>query len=431
MKNIRLVFPCVLLACGSIPAALAQTPAPAPAVPPKALPLSDVPPVSVIEAPAVLNASQFLAPGLVASQFHRVRELVPTDGYLAHYTVDSEFGTFEVVGTTQLRTCIQEIHAIAKLSAISRSDVFADGLRRSLEQPIDAAKNVVTHPVDTVKALPSTVGHFFKKIGNSVSNAASNIKNSDGDGSGAVKGLARAGKGILGYDNAKLDCAKQLGVDPYSDNPRLQDDMDKVSWVFWSGGLPLRVGAMATGAGMAIGATKFAGLPDDIYSTTPDELALRNTQAMAALLVQPPVQQAFNSNPALTLSLRHSILVSLAYFDGAEGRADAVALAADCLDRQQARFLEETLRLMAKRQASGAPKIKEIKLLGRVPAAVDSSGALVLALPVDYVSWTQEVADFVNREDIKGLNPQILHTGAFSPIAEKELSSRGWALRKL
>ncbi|MES2708426.1 MAG: hypothetical protein V4726_17670 [Verrucomicrobiota bacterium] len=430
MTKIHLLFPCALLVSVCGPAALLSAQAPEP---PKALPVTEAP-AGVTEVPAVLSASQFLAPGLAASPVHRVRELVPTDGYLAHYTVDSDFGTFEVTGTTQLRTCIQEINAIAKLSSISRSDVFADGLRRSLEQPIDAAKNVVTHPVDTVKALPSTVGHFFKKVGNSVSGAASNIReraSGEGSGGGAAQGLARAGKGIIGYDNAKLDCAKQLGVDPYSDNPRLQEDMDKISWVFWSGGLPLRVGAMATGAGMAISATRFAGLPDDIYSVTPGELALRDNTAMGALLVPEAERRAFSTNPALTLSLRHSILTSLAFLEGAQGRARVIGLAGECADRGQARFLEETLRLMARRQAHGAPKVKEIKLMGRIPAAVDSSGALVLALPVDYVSWTPEVAAFVSRDDLNGLKPEVLHTGSFSPLAAKELARAGWTLRKL
>lgn len=431
------LLPCLLLAslAGSLSSpAFAQN---APASPAPAAAPSVPPPAPALESPAVLRASQFLAPDLAASPLHRVREVVPTDGYLAHYTVDTDFGSFEVTGTPQLRRCVQEIHAIAKLNAVSRSDIFADGLRRSLEQPIDAAKNVVTHPVDTVKALPSTVGHFFKKVGNSISTASSNIKarsaetGGAGTGEAAVLGLSKAGKGIIGFDKAKLECARQLGVDPYTDNPRLQDEMEKVAWVFWSGGLPLRIGGMATGAGLAIGATQFAGLPDDIYEVTPDELALRDNRAMEALLVPEADRKAFNANPALTLSLRHSILTSIASLDGAKGRAAAVGLAADCENRQQARFLDETLRLLAKHQASGAPAVKEIKLMGRIPAAVDASGALILTLPVDYVSWSAEVSEFVTREDLAGLKPHVYHTGGASPIAQQELARTGWTLHRL
>lgn len=430
MIKLRPLIACTLIfaVCGPAPHLSAQT------TPPPSNAVITAETLPDTEEPATLSATQFLAPALVSSEFHRVRDLVPTDGYLAHYTVDSYFGTFEITGTTQLRTCVQEIHAIARLSAISRSDVFTEGLKRSLEQPIDAAKNLVTRPVDTVKALPSTVGHFFRKVGNSVSSAGASIReraNGEGAGGGnAGQALARAGKGIIGYDNARFDCARQLGVDPYSDNPRLQEDMDKVSWVFWSGGLPLRVGAMATGASMAVTATKFAGLPEDIYSLSPAELSLRNNTAMDALLVPGRTQRAFNTNPSLTLSLRHSILVSLAFLDGAKGRADVIGLAAECEDRQQARFLEETLRLMARRQANGAPNVREIRLIGRIPAAVDSSGALVLALPVDYVSWTAEIAEMVNRDDLKGLNPEVLYTGSFSPLATRQLTRIGWTLRK-
>ncbi|MDB6134877.1 MAG: hypothetical protein JWM59_3120 [Verrucomicrobiales bacterium] len=397
-----------------------------------------VPPsAAALESSAVLRASQFLPPDLVASPLHRVRELVPTDGYLAYYTVDTDFGSFEIIGTSQLRRCVQEIQAIARLNAVSRSDIFADGLRRSLEQPIDAAKNVVTNPVAAVKAMPSTVGHFFKKVGNSISTTASNIRERSNEpggvdpGAATVKGLSQAGKGILGFDKAKLECARQLEVDPYTDNPRLREEIEKVAWVFWSGGLPLRVGGMATGASLAINATTLAGLPKDIYEVTPDELALRDNQAMAALLVPGDVRNAFNANPFLTLSLRHSILTSLTALDGAQGRAAVVNLAAECSSRQQARFLDEILRLLASRQAGGAPPIREVRLLGRLPATVDSTGALVLTLPVEYISWTTEVSEFVTREEFTGLKPQVYHTGGISPLSQQELARVGWTVRRL
>lgn len=400
-------------------------------------------PALATEAPAVLSATRFLPPAMVAGPNHRVRELVPTDGYQAYFTVDSDFGVFEVAGTVQLADCIREIDAIAKLNAVSRSDLFAEGLKRSIEQPVDAAKNVITHPVDTVKALPSTAGHFLKKIGNSVSGAANGIKskieNRDSQDSNSAAGTARdvgktigaAGKGIIGFESAKLQCAAQLGVDPYTDNPRLRQEIDKVAWVYFAGGLPLRIGTMATGAGLAVGATKFAGLPEEVYSLTPGELALRDNQAMAAIGVPAPSGNAFNSNPALSPTLRHSILVSLASLNAAAGRAEAVTLASECTTRHQARFLSQALGILAGRQAAGAVKISEIKIFGRLPAGVDSSGKLILPMPSDYVSWTPETAAFVSREDLSDQRPEVWFTGALSPLTLENITKAGWRVQGL
>ncbi len=428
-----LLLPSLILGALCVSSGLGNAQAPEP---PRAVPVPDAA-ASLTEPPAVLSAPQILIPQLLTGPHHRVRELVPTDGYLAHFIVDSDFGSWEVVGAAQLGSCIGEINAIAKLNAVSRSDIFADGLRRSLEQPVEAAKNVVTHPVETVKALPSTVGHFFKKIGNSVNNAGTAFRNRGEEGqSGASaqdigRAASQAGKGIIGFENAKLDVAKQLGVDPYTDNPRLREEIDSVAWVFFAGGLPLRAAGMATGAGLAIGATKFVGLPEDMYSATPAELALRNNQAMAAMGVAPATAEAFNNNPALTPSLSRSIIVALNALPGAADRADAVAVAADCFTRQQARFLSQALGILARRQADGQANVKQIKIIGRLPGAVDAGGAFLLPVPSDFVSWTPETAAFVGRDDLAGLKPVVLHTGDLSPLTKAELAKAGWSAIQL
>ncbi len=182
---------------------------------------------------------------------------------------------------------------------MSKSDLFAEGVKRSIEQPVEAVKNIAKDPVGSVKAVPRTVGHFFQKIGQTVGNAASNSKDQTerGEDSQVGASIGSAARGIIGFEAAKLECARQLGVDPYTDNERLQQEIEKVSWVFFSGGLPLRIGAMAIsgGASVALTATKVVGLPDEIYSLTPSELALRNQQAPSSH------GRAGGSDPAFSL----------------------------------------------------------------------------------------------------------------------------------
>lgn len=406
----------------------------APDSPPPLRPLpvfGAAPAVPGFEAPPVLSASQMLGQA-VAGPSHRVREHVATDGFMAHYSIDSDYGNFDCIGTDQARTRIEEMEAIRKLTELSKGDLFAEALKRSIEQPIDAVRNIVKNPVASVKAVPRTVGHFFQKVGKSISNTATNVQErmENGEAPAASPKIGQAAKGVIGFDNAKLECAKQLGVDPYTDNERLQEEIEKVSWVFFSGGLPLRVGAAVAsgGASVALTATKVVGMPDEIYALTPAELAFRNQQEMSAMGVAEPVARAFNANEALSITLRRSILRSLAAIGDVNGRVAIVEVAARCENRRQAEFLDRALALLAARKQSGKSSIVSLEAVGRLPGAIDSSGQLLIPAPVDYLSWTPEVAEFAGRDDLAGRKPMLLLAGSASERTRAELAARGWTI---
>jgi hypothetical protein len=146
MKHIGILAALVGISAASAPA---QTP-PAPAAPAhtQTAPDSREPatPASAWEIPPVFHSSQILPAHLLAGPHFRVRELAPSDGYLIHFTIDSDFGVFRCAGRTQLEQRVGEIAAIAKLVEVSKSDLFAEGLKRSVEKPIDAVKNIVHDP---------------------------------------------------------------------------------------------------------------------------------------------------------------------------------------------------------------------------------------------------------------------------------------------
>lgn len=383
------------------------------------------------ETPVVLSAAALLGPD-AAGPSHRVREQVLTDGYMAHFIIDSDFGEIECLGRAQAKARIHELGAIRKLVDVSKSELFADGVKRSIEQPIDAVKNIVKNPVGSLAAVPKTVGHFFKKVGSSVSNAVSNAKerSENGENSNSVAGATRATKGVIGFDSAKLECAKQLGVDPYSDNARLQSEIEKISWVFFAGGLPLRVGAAVAsgGASLALTATKVVGLPDEIYALTPSELALRDQQAMESMGVAENVSRHFALNEALSITLRRSIIRSLQVLGEVKNRASVIEVASNCEERRQAEFLDQALILLARRQQSGKSAYSALEVVGRLPCAVDANGVLQVPAPVDFLSWTPDVAEFAHREDLVGRKPVLLLDGEASDLTRTELGALGWTL---
>lgn len=387
---------------------------------------------AAFEAGVVLDSKELVSEELMRGPCHRVREQAVTDGFIAHFEIDSDFGTFSATGVPQVRQRIAEIEAIRKLVETSKGDLFAEGLKRSIEQPIDAVKNIVTHPVDSIKRTPKTVGHFFSKVGGSIERGVNKVTDrGDDEGQGPSagevgSGIGNAAKNAAGFDKAKLDTAKQLGVDPYSDNVRLQKEMDKVTWAFFAGGLPLRIGAAVASAGVAVAATEMIGIPEETYALTQSELALRDANSLTAMGLREADIQAFQIQPNLSTSRRHRIVKSLEAMPAAAGRGRIILLANSCATPEQADFLVAALGILESRQRSGAANYSDLHVFGRLPGATTATGTLEVPAAVDHVTWTEQVSGFAQRNDL-GDNPRVLvHTGSISPAAAAGLANNRW-----
>lgn len=383
----------------------------------------------VYEQGLVFHAPDVFPANLIQGPAYRMRDQVVTDGFMAHFDIDSDFGAFKAVGVPQAKQRITEINAIRILVNTSKSDLFAEGLKRSIEQPIDAVKNIVTHPVNSVKQAPKTIGHFFSKVGSSVSRGAQKAKNAGNNGADAgevAHGIGNAAKNAAGFDKAKLDTAKQLGVDPYSDNARLQEEMDKVTWAFFAGGLPLRIGAAVVSAGVAVAATNMVGIPEDTYALTKSELALRDQRSLTAMGVTEQDINEFQIHPALSTTRRHRIVTMLETMPKAAGRGQMILLANSCETAGQADFLIGALAILVERQRSGAAEYTSLKTLGRLPGAITAAGNFEVPAPVDYVTWTEQVAGFAQRDDLGAAPKFLIHTGLLSPAAGSGFTAAGW-----
>jgi hypothetical protein len=397
-------------------------------------------PVRAAEAPALeegvlLNTSDLLPPDLLRGTTFRFREQVATDGFMAHFEIDSDFGTFTAVGVPQAKARVIEIQAIGKLVETSKSDLFAQGLRNSIVKPIDAVANIVSHPVETVKQAPKTVGHFFGKIGSSIERTADKVaRRSSGEepkpsAAETGRGVGNAVKNAAGFDKAKLDTAKQLGVDPYSDNARLQEEMDKVTWAFFAGGLPLRIGAAVASAGVALAATNMAGVPEDTYALTQSELLLRDRQALESMNVDAADVADFMASPLLSTTRRHRLVTMLAGMPTVGGRGWMIRLANQCETGEQADFLIEAMSHLARHHTLPGGELKSLKIIGRLPGALDTNGELIVPAPVDHVTWTAEVAAFANRDDLGSTPKALVHTGTLSERTKQGFAAAGWKIR--
>jgi hypothetical protein len=117
------------------------------------------------EKPPTLPA-QALAPATLLSGngFH-VDQEVPTDGLLGHFTLRTDMGVFHPNSVEMLKIRVAEVPAMIELEKTSKTKVFAESLATNAARPVTAAGQMVMHPVDTVKGLPSGVGRFFGRVG--------------------------------------------------------------------------------------------------------------------------------------------------------------------------------------------------------------------------------------------------------------------------
>ncbi len=110
------------------------------------------------------------------------------------------------------------------------------------------------------------------------------------------------------------------------------------------------------------------------------------------------------------------------------GRADVVAFAASAKSEAEARFIATSVNMLAATHA--ATPLATIGAHGTVIGRTRDGGGGVPA-PVDYVAWTQGVATFAARVDLKAPVRGIWTPGRFSPRAKKELAARGWTIHEI
>ena len=395
------------------------------------------------EAPLVLEASA-LAPSdipLKGAQY-AVDAEVPTDGLLATFTIRSDFGRIEARGPGMLKLRVAEVEAVARLRAMKTSDVFVKSLSQSGKALGDAAVNVVTNTKEVAKAVPAGVGRFLERTARSAKTAAQKIGDVREDKeAGAPRGAEAstneqnvalaAGESagstaldVLGYDEKRRGLAQELQVDPYTTNPVLKEALDDVAWAAFAGGLGVDVLAMQLPGGRLIRSA--STLSDWIYTKSPGDLKVWMENSLRAMGVDQETIDLFLRQKHWTLTMQTALVMALEKLSGVEGRAEVLDMAVTADDEDQTRFLAVGLFLLAREHE--ATPLAEI--LDGKPIGLTKEGRVVATLPLDYVCWTERVAQFASREDLASRRPEVLIPGRFSHRARRGMEKAGWEIRE-
>jgi hypothetical protein len=195
-------------------------------------------------------------------------------------------------------------------------------------------------------------------------------------------------------------------------------------------------------------------LSDWVWDMPPGDLKVQNERSLKAMGVSQEQVDLLLRQPYFTLTLQTRLVKALermnqtagrpgimplantvTSFDQARfvvdqtaGRPGIMPLANTVTSFDQARFVVEAMEMLAAYNEKTAP-LKNIEKQAPFTAKT-GAGALVVAGPVDLVSWTERVHRFATRTDLKGKPRIILLRGQATPRAKQELARLGWTVRE-
>jgi hypothetical protein len=379
------------------------------------------------EAEPVLKASDLVSPELLRGPNFTVDERVPVVGFLARFTLRSDFGTFDVHGIHMLHVRVPEIYALAQLDKMSKTSEFAEAAARALARPVASAANMIVNPVETVKGLPGGVMRLFDriKLGGEEIAAAATAPSPSGEQT-ALSVTQRVGGitvDVLGFEKERRQLAKSLGVDPYTSNPILSKKLIDMAWVAFSGRFGIQTAmAVFVPYSMAMSAVTIAN--STVYDTPPGDLINAAQGIFTATGASPARVQALMKNPQYTLSILTALAVGVRRLQGMAGLPAIIDFAAAARTQDETRFVAGSVNMLA-RYSESTQRLASVTAPGPLVART-AEGALVLPAPVDYVAWTRQAARLAQRDDLRAPHRTAWVSGQFSSRAYTQLERLGW-----
>jgi len=409
------------------------------------------------EQPPVFKASEILAnvPETLSGANFKVREEVQNDGYWDFYTIDTPFGVFYAHGWFDLRNTIREINAIAYLEEISETQVFAEAVLAKGLEPVELASQIFRHPIQTVRNMPSGIVQMFRRyaqrareileLAGKLASGEKIVKPDDPrlseacergqgpypgacDQEGYADDFTRLARRYFDVNDASREFHMELGTDPYSSNEVLQEAILRLSWF---GG----IGEFGMRKLNPFREVKTAGLVARVYRLTwnknPVELRKYLDRTLAEDGISEEKRRYFLNNPYLTPSKQAFIVMSVEKMDGVPGREHLLDWTADSRNEDEALYSLATVALIA--WYHGQYGVKSFVPNALLPAVENEEGAHISLLPIDHLSWTEEVATIVRAAAVAAETapdqPRVLWLlNRASERARREIEALGYTV---
>ena len=380
-----------------------------------------------------LPAERLVAPGTeLSGAAWSVESPVPVRGYLGQFVLDTEWGPIEVQGRELLALRIGEIEALATLDEINSSEAFVDAFAGSAAATGRALGRVVTQPVETVRGIPAGLGRMIKRTAASARRIAVAVGDAtqrpreepDEEADPALDPRDFANE-LAGVNQARRDLARQLGIDPYTGNPLIQERLEKLAWAMVAGGLSMNL-VMGELGGTASDVISTSRKLDSLaWDLPPSDLRRQLEQRLVERGTEPRAAREFLRNSSFTPTLQLAFVDALEALGRPQGEPAIVALAETVRGEVHARFLIQQLKMLAQKLPEDEDVAELIPFEASL-AAIDDNGELWITMPVDYLSW-DDSAGIVAAKDGDPVSHLVI-AGGVTERARGRLEAAGWAV---
>jgi len=403
-------------------------------------PCANAQPNPGLERETALPGSELVSAPLLAGPLHKVFNPVRVEDNLGRFVIESKFGRFSVHGANLLATRVHELHAIEELQKVQKDAAFTAALSKSASGVATFAARVVTDPGKSVENVASGIGTVFGRIGYLARSGTDYVgdKASDVTASGSKPKPRVAPSGEpeppsftgdpFGYNMARREWAKKLNIDPYTSNPVLRPLLDDASSATFAGNF-----AVTLTLGAVVWPVQYAYTLDDtvrqsVWNKPVIDLEKENQEKLLALGADGRTVRELLRNRWFTPTLQTALVARLAILGRIEGIESVVATAAATMGEARARFLLESLAMLALHHEKEA-RLAKISMSDLVPVGATGTGALVAALGIDYGVWDDGTAGFAQRKELRGASKTPLIAGNLSDRARQEFAKAGWTVK--
>ena len=378
-----------------------------------------VPVQAEYEQAPVLQAKAILKPELLEGKYHSVHDRVTNDGLFNHYTVESRFGTFQVSSSRDLQILVNEIAAIAAMKQVETDDAALASLKQSGKNMATGLTNLFNEPQATLEGAASGVGSLFNRARETVGKRKAGA--TEDSRFEQFAGLAKS-KGII---------ANKYGVNVYSRNRILQEELDRLGRADYLGGLGVGLASSVVPGvgGLILTTSGTTRLLNEAINTTPaSELWLQNKNKLVGMGVNVDTVELFLNNPSYSPAQTTVLVTALESMKGVDNRGLLVKVALQAADPGMAKIITRVAVMTAGYNKNIAP-LKRITPLARLTEGVRRDGTRVVLLPTDYMTWNKRVADAATagREGAKE-GGELWILGLLSEQATAALRDAGWKI---
>jgi hypothetical protein len=390
--------------------------------------------VPAFEPAPTFQASKILPADLLKGPHHTVSEEVKAEGLYQVFEIVSDFGDIVAEGRTVLRTRVREIGALARLSEVSKGEIFAKAAGGAVLNVGKGVVSVVKDPEGTAKGLGGGLKRFGVNLGRKAKRTAESATHDDkkagesGESTSdkALDAAGGAANSVLGVNGAARKWAQKLGVDPYTTNPILHEALVDVGKIDTAGSIATKI--VLPVPVLVSGAATVGGL---VWSKDPEALRKINEARLAEIGVSKQGASRYLLNGNYTLTMQTRLIAALNEVK-VKGCADYVDTAADADDEREALFFVESAEWLV-----GLNKTEPVSsILTDSRAIVAKTGTrAVMLLPVDWMRWKEELQKVTAelaaraRRELGATALEMRITGTVTAAAKAGLRSEGWTVR--